>query len=291
MTEFPPPGSTDDQPTATPSRRIVWLLGLQATLLVVLVLGVAVLVSQFRQWGRALDDLRGEVTALREQHRRFEQTLADLEQRSDRLATDLQAIAAARGGASTPTPLPPVRAPALDSVVPLPRQGRTLGDPAAPVHVVIWGDYQCPACASFERQAFPVLLERYIVPGTVRWEFRNLAFIGPESLRAAEAAACAEEQGKFWEYHIGLYANFVGANRGGYADQRLLDLAAQLGLETEAFRSCLVGGRHRERVRTEVEQALHAGVQATPSFSVNGSPPFTITRLDDLIARIEEEVR
>lgn len=185
-------------------------------------------------------------------------------------------------------PVAAVQAPDVSKYTSVPREGRILGDPNAPVHVIEWGDYQCPACRSFKQRFFPTILEQYIATGKVRWEFRDFAFIGQESTRAAEAAACALDQGKFWEFHAGLYANQTGENVGAFRDRRLEEIARVVGLNQEAFRSCLRNGTHSKDVTQMVEEAKSLGVRATPSFSVNGSAPFTINRLDDLIQRIEE---
>ncbi len=288
MEERPLPSGTNRVPMTPSEEGSRWFLPLatlQAILLLALVVGTALFVAELRRLSNRAETLAHEVTLLQQRADAAERRLSDLEEQNAQLAAQ---VASRTSSTATPQPPPPVRAPDLTKLAGVPRQGRVLGDPTAPVLVVVWGDYQCPACAAFEQQLFPQLLERYVANGRVRWEFRDLAFIGRESLRAAEAASCAEEQGKFWEYHVGLYANFVGANRGGYSDARLKELASLLGLDVTAFETCLAGGRYTVRVQEAVQQALDAGVQATPSFSVNGSPPFTISRLDDLVARIEE---
>ncbi|MCX7622335.1 MAG: DsbA family protein [Thermomicrobium sp.] len=181
-----------------------------------------------------------------------------------------------------------VQMPDVSKYTSVPRDGRILGDPNAPVHVIEWGDYQCPACRSFEQRFFPTILEQYIATGKVRWEFRDFAFIGSESTRAAEAAYCALDQGKFWEFHAALYANQTGENVGSFSDRRLEEIARVVGLDVDAFRSCLRDEKHADAVQQMVREAQSLGVRATPSFSVNGSAPFTISSLADLTSRIEE---
>jgi len=181
-----------------------------------------------------------------------------------------------------------VQMPDVSKYTSVPSNGRVLGNPDAPVHVIEWGDYQCPACRAFEQRFFPTVLEQYIATGKVRWEFRDFAFIGPESTRAAEAAYCALDQGKFWEFHAALYANQTGENVGSFSDRRLEEIARVVGLDVGAFRSCLRNGTHADDVQQMVREAQALGVRATPSFSVNGSAPFTISSLADLTNRIEE---
>ena len=80
-----------------------------------------------------------------------------------------------------------------------------LGDPNAPVNIVEYGDYQCPFCARFFLETEEKIRENYIGPGKANMIYKDLAFLGPESLDAALAANCAADQGKFWEYHDKLF--------------------------------------------------------------------------------------
>ncbi|MGZ4158725.1 MAG: DsbA family protein, partial [Bacteroidia bacterium] len=85
----------------------------------------------------------------------------------------------------------------------------------------MWEDFQCPACGNFTRQIEPTIVDRYVVPGSVRLTFHDDAFIGQESLDAASAARCAGDQGKFWPYHDWLFANQNGENEGQFSRDRL----------------------------------------------------------------------
>lgn len=108
-----------------------------------------------------------------------------------------------------------------------------LGAANAPVTLIEYGDYQCPFCARYFEQVEPVLRAQYIDTGKVKMVFRNFAFLGPESVASAEAAACAAAQGKFWEYHEALYAAEAkdGQERNGNLDrQEFLQLAEDLKL-------------------------------------------------------------
>src|SRR3990167_3005650 len=88
-----------------------------------------------------------------------------------------------------------------------------LGDQNAPVTIIEYGDYQCPFCGKFFKETEPTLRENYIKTGKVKFVYRDFAFLGQESLWAANAAQCAGEQGKFWEYHDYLYGNQNGENK------------------------------------------------------------------------------
>jgi protein-disulfide isomerase len=169
-------------------------------------------------------------------------------------------------GGMAAEPVTPPRATYTD----IPRDGRTLGDPGAPVQIVEYGDYQCPACANFAMNVKPQLINEYIATGQVFFEYRDLTGLGRESLRAAEAAACALEQDMYWEYHDTLYANLVGRNDGGFSDPRLIRMAEQLEMDTDAFEDCLDDDRHGDEIEAMAEQARQDNVRATPTLIVNG---------------------
>ncbi|MCL6641702.1 MAG: DsbA family protein [Candidatus Bipolaricaulota bacterium] len=145
-----------------------------------------------------------------------------------------------------------------------------MGDPNAPVTVYEYADFQCPACEVFARQYKPRIEKAYIKTGRVRLVFRNFAFLGQESLWAAEATYCAAEQGGFWAYHDKLFANQRGENRGAFSKPNLVRFARELGLKAEDFQICLDSGRYREKVQDDIREGQQRGVNYTPSFIVNG---------------------
>lgn len=143
----------------------------------------------------------------------------------------------------------------------------SMGDPNAPVKIEEFSDYQCPYCRRFAVETEPLLVEKYIASGKVYFTYRSFGeFIGPESRAAAEAAYCAGEQNKYWEYHDILFANHTGENVGDYADRRILAFAETLDLDMGAFRSCFESGKYSQRVDQDFKDGSAAGVQATPSF-------------------------
>ena len=104
----------------------------------------------------------------------------------------------------------------------------------------------------------------------MRFVFRNLAFIGPESLRAAEAGECANEQDRFWDYHDKLFAEQAGENSGTFSDDNLKRFASELGLNTQQFNDCLDTNKYQAKVQQEIAQAQRLGIRSTPSVFVNG---------------------
>jgi protein-disulfide isomerase len=147
---------------------------------------------------------------------------------------------------------------------------KSKGDEGASVVVVEYADFQCPFCRQFAEGAEQQLQADHIDTGQVRFVFRNLAFIGDESLWAAEAAECANAQGRFWEYHDKLYAEQAGENEGAFRKDNLKRFAAELGLDTVAFNPCLDTEEYRGKVQAESREAQRLGVNSTPTVFVNG---------------------
>ena len=100
--------------------------------------------------------------------------------------------------------------------------------------------------------------------------YRHFAFLGEESVWAAEATECASEQGKFWEYHDVLYDNWAGTNVGGYAYNNLVGFADILELDSQRFADCMNERRYLERVRGDSEFAEDNGITSTPTVLING---------------------
>jgi protein-disulfide isomerase len=147
---------------------------------------------------------------------------------------------------------------------------RSLGAADAPVEVLVYLDYQCPYCKRFADGPEQQLREEYVAGGQVRLVVHNLAFIGDESTWAAEAAACAAEQGRFWDYHDKLFAEQGAENGGAFDRDNLKQYAAELGLDTASFNQCLDSDRYESVVRDERAVAQRRQIQATPTIVVNG---------------------
>jgi protein-disulfide isomerase len=115
----------------------------------------------------------------------------------------------------------------------------------------------------------PQLVSDYVEPGLVRFEFHDYAFRGPEAVRAAEAAACAADQGAYWRYHDTLYLNQSGPD--SFTDARLKQMAETLGLDTGTFNQCLDSGEKRAGVAGSIAEAQAQGIDRTPPILVNGT--------------------
>lgn len=147
-----------------------------------------------------------------------------------------------------------------------------LGDPNAKVTLVEFADYQCPYCEQFFTSTFPQIRTDYIDTGKVKFVYKNLAFLGTESTDAANAALCAKEQNKFWEFHDYLFKHQGQENSGTFSIANLKQFAADLGLNTDQFNSCLDSKKYNSQVQADVAEANKDGFQSTPSFAVGTTP-------------------
>ena len=146
-------------------------------------------------------------------------------------------------------------------------QGVSSGNPDARVTIMEFGDYQCPACQNFFRQAKPILDVSYIEPGRVQFVFYDFPLEGthPNAFVAARAARCAGDQDRYWEYHDRLFQDQINWSLQADPVGDLVGYAADLGLDRATFRGCLRSDRHAEVVSANQIMALQLGVQTTPT--------------------------
>ncbi|MXY37348.1 MAG: thioredoxin domain-containing protein [Cenarchaeum sp. SB0665_bin_23] len=143
-----------------------------------------------------------------------------------------------------------------------------MGDPDAPIILVEFGDYQCHFCHQFFVNTKDRLVSNYIDTGKVVMMFKDFTIIGPDSISAAEGAHCAQEQDLYWEYHDTLYHNWDGENTGWASTDNLHSLAAEAGLDVDAWSACLYSGRYSDTVSSTSNDARALGITGTPSFFV-----------------------
>lgn len=151
----------------------------------------------------------------------------------------------------------------------LPFSGTTLGDPDAPVTVIEFFDFQCPACQTASSSIVKPLVENYVASGDVKFTYHFYPILGPESFAAAEAAYCAADQDAFWPYQNALFARRGTGNRGTYSENNLIASARQVGLDEEQFKSCLNSPHATAYVQSSVLAARNLNVPGTPAFLVN----------------------
>ena len=167
-------------------------------------------------------------------------------------------------------------------------QGRLLGDPNAPVLIEAWDDYQCPICKAANASVLEQIDKNFIATGKARLEYRNFAFLGKESTTAAEAAECAAEQNKFWAYHDALFDAQRSENSGAFTNDKLKALAMTASLDRVSFNTCFDSGRYGDVVQKEKAAGVNIGVNATPTFFVNGQRIADWRNYDEFAAAIEK---
>ncbi len=146
------------------------------------------------------------------------------------------------------------------------------GDPNAPITIVEFSDFQCPFCARFHTQTLPLLLEEYIDSGKVNLVYRDFPIqsIHPNALPAAVAAECANEQGKYWEFHDTLFEKQSGWSRldSNAALATFSQYATDVGLKQKQFDSCLGSGKYLEEVQGDLSDGRDYDITGTPGFFI-----------------------
>jgi protein-disulfide isomerase len=172
------------------------------------------------------------------------------------------------------TPNPPVGSAVTD--VGVAQNGRTLGKTDAKHTIDVWEDFQCPNCRNFTLSIEPQLVANFVAKGDVKLVYHDFIVIdtntgGHESLDAANAARCAGDQGKFWDYHDWLFTNQFGEGSGAFTKDRLKMIGQMMGgLDLSKFNSCVDNGTHNADVQTE--SAAHpSSATGTPSIVVDGT--------------------
>jgi protein-disulfide isomerase len=190
-------------------------------------------------------------------------------------------IATSGGGSKTPLPSTtnPASTPAVKEVTALlngvPQNGSTLGNPKAPVTMVYFGDLQCPVCKDFTLGALPPLIEKYVRPGKLKIEYRNLetATREPETFKTQQTAALAAgKQQKGW-YYIELFYHQQGQEGSEYVtEQYLQTLAKQVpGLNLANWKAARDDAQFNNTLTSDAQTANNAGFTGTPSFEIGKS--------------------
>jgi len=154
------------------------------------------------------------------------------------------------------------------------------GDPSAPITLIEFGDFQCPNCGRFARDASPQIEASYVESGQVSMVFKHFTVIGPDSKTAAMASQCANDQGMFWEFHDELYNNQGPENSGWANKDNLKQVALNMGLDKQSFDSCLDSNKYQSLVEDDLNLAKQIKFTGTPSFLLlksDGSKPQALT--------------
>jgi protein-disulfide isomerase len=182
----------------------------------------------------------------------------------------------------------------IDTTLPkVESHGYVMGSPNAPLEITEFGDFECPACGTFALLTEPEIRKRYVDAGQVRWRFIDDPLpMHRNTWQASRAAACADEQGKFWAFHDMLYQTQDQWNgeATGDPDKFMKQYARQLGLDTQQFDQCVDSKKFQAKIQAHAALAEQRKVTQTPTFLVGtqqvaGAQPY------DVIAKtINEEL-
>jgi len=143
-----------------------------------------------------------------------------------------------------------------------------LGSSDAQITILEWGDYQCTYCYKFHQNTLDTINDEFIKTGKVKLVFKDFPLNGPDSLLAAEASYCSEDQGKYWEFHDEVYKNWAGERTGWITRESLDGFAMTVNLDLEKFNTCLDEGKYQDKVNVIHDFGKELGIDATPSFLV-----------------------
>jgi len=153
------------------------------------------------------------------------------------------------------------------------------GQDDAPITIIEFGDYQCANCKQWFQQEKSSITSDYILTGIAKLYFVDFAWGGDDSIAAAEASYCADDQGKYMEYHSTLYNNQEGMNDGWASSDALKQFAIELDLDSEMFDECLDSGKYSDRVSYNTEVAISNGIEGTPHFFIV-APDGTVKQIE-----------
>ncbi len=162
-----------------------------------------------------------------------------------------------------------------------------IGNPDAKITIVEWGDYQCTFCYKFHQSSKDVIIEEYVSTGKANFVFRDFPLNGPDSVLAAEASYCANDQGKYWEYHDEIYKNWAGEKTGWVNRDSLEQFAKTVNLDVVQFNKCLDDKEYQQKVLDNETFGTDVGIRATPSFlifnnekilKIEGNQPLSVFR-------------
>jgi len=171
----------------------------------------------------------------------------------------------------------------------LAKDGPKKGSDKAPVTLIEFSDFQCSFCRKFWQITLPLIENKYVSTGKVRFVYRHFAILGKPSEASAQAAECAGEQGKFWEYHDKLFAS--AGSPLAFTNGKLKGYAKELGLKSQAFDQCLDSGKHLKKVEGETSIAALLGARGTPAFFLNGQMLVGAQPFEVFEAVIEKELK
>jgi protein-disulfide isomerase len=150
-------------------------------------------------------------------------------------------------------------------------RGYTKGAATAPVEITEFADYQCPFCQTFATLQMPTIEQRLIQTGRVRWRYRDFPLEQhPFARLAAHSAACADEQGKYWEQHQRIYDGQSDWSSARDAGPIFRGYAKAAGLDLGRYDACMKAGKYAGRIQASHNEGTQLGVSSTPTLLVGG---------------------
>ncbi|OMB97462.1 disulfide bond formation protein [Mycobacterium sp. NS-7484] len=163
-----------------------------------------------------------------------------------------------------------------------------LGDPDAPVGVVVFSDYRCPFCAKFSRDTEPELIRRYVEAGKLRIEWRDFPIFGEQSMLAARAGRAAADQGRFWEFNRAVYAAAPERTKANLTEQALIGFAEQAEVpDIEKFTAGMRGSSYDAVINADLAQGTGIGVPSTPAFLIDDVPLLGAQPTEEFVRAID----
>jgi protein-disulfide isomerase len=180
-----------------------------------------------------------------------------------------------------------------------------IGNQSAPITIIDFSDFQCYLCNRYVKNTEPQINKTYIQTGKAALVFKHLPNRGFDSMNAALAAQCTNDQGKFWQYHKLLYSNQKPIDSGWVSKENLKKFASEIpGLDTREFNSCLDSEKYKIYIQNDIDLALAFGFKETPSFIIvnndgsnpeflQGALPFPSFKVvvDKMLSKFEKRVQ
>ena len=169
----------------------------------------------------------------------------------------------------------------------------SLGSEDTKVTVVEFSDYQCPFCRIFWKEVFPELKEKYIDTGKVRFVYRDFPLeFHPAALISAQAAECADDQNKYWEFHDKVFGEQEKLGEGtiSYTINDINKWASEISVDLDEFNECLNSEKYKEEVQKDYNDGVKYGVTGTPTLFINGIKIIGAQPFENFSAIIEEEL-
>jgi protein-disulfide isomerase len=176
--------------------------------------------------------------------------------------------------ASTRSGAGPVASQYDSTLAPVKSEGYAIGNPSAPVEVTEFGDFECPACGAFATITEPDVRKNFVETGKIRWRFIDFPLnMHLNTWNASRAAACADEQGKFWAYHDLLYATQDRWNgeTTHNPDKIMKQLGQQIGLNTDQFDKCVDTKATQAKIQAHLKLGNDRQIEQTPTFFIGGT--------------------